>query len=146
MVKIIYPDKKPSIKMESEVETVFCIIRKRWVQLTPEEWVRQNFINYLVQVMKYPVGLIAQEKMIRLGEMNKRFDILVYDHSHQPWLMVECKAPEITLSESTLRQIMRYTISIPVPYVVITNGDSCFGWKRSPEGFLAINSLPVHGG
>lgn len=146
MISIGYPEPVFRRKEEAGKEYIFDALRKKWLLLTPEEWVRQNFINYLVQVMKYPVGLIAQEKMIRLGEMNKRFDILVYDHSHQPWLMVECKAPEITLSESTLRQIMRYTISIPVPYVVITNGDSCFGWKRSPEGFLAINNLPVHGG
>lgn len=146
MISIRYPEPAFRIKREGGKDFIFDSFRKKWLVLTPEEWVRQNFLQYLVQELKYPESLIAVEKEFRFGEMNRRFDILVYEKNHQPWLMVECKAPEITLSESTLRQIMRYTISIPVPYVVITNGDSCFGWKRSPEGFLAINSLPVHGG
>jgi len=146
MIRIRYPEPAFRIKSEAGKEYIFDTFRKKWLVLTPEEWVRQNFLQYLVQEMKYPLSLIAVEKEFRFGEMNRRFDILIYNTDHLPWMMVECKAPEITLSESTLRQIMRYTISIPVPYVVITNGDSCFGWKRSPEGFLAINSLPVHGG
>ena len=79
MIKIEYPPYQPKIKTEEGREMIFDEVRRRWVVLTPEEWVRQNFLQYLVQVMKYPASLIAVEKEIRLGELKKRFDIVVYD-------------------------------------------------------------------
>ncbi|MCR6719837.1 MAG: type I restriction enzyme HsdR N-terminal domain-containing protein [Chitinophagaceae bacterium] len=98
--------------------------------MTPEEWVRQNFLAYLLRVQQYPSTLIALEKQIRVGELIKRFDILVYDSQHQPWMMVECKAPEVPLTESTLQQVLRYHISTPAKYLVITNGKATMGWEK----------------
>ena len=92
MLMINYPEPSFRVKTEKGKECIFDPHRRKWLILTPEEWVRQNFIQYLIQVMNYPASLIALEKEIWLGEMKKRFDILVYNKDHQPWMIVECKA------------------------------------------------------
>lgn len=142
---INYPTPGFKIRKEGEKEFIFDPIRRKWILLTPEEWVRQNFIQYLLQEMKYPASLLAIEKEIQLGELKKRFDILVYDANHQPWMMIECKAMEIKLEEAVLQQILRYNISIPVRYLLITNGQYCMGWVREKAGLRVISALPVHG-
>jgi hypothetical protein len=121
---------------------IFDILRKRWVPLTSEEWVRQNFIQFLLQDKKYPSALIAVEKEIRLGELRKRFDVLVYDNSHQPWMMIECKGREIQLNESVLEQVLRYNISVPVQYLIITNGNDSMGWLKKDKNLVLIDELP----
>ncbi len=143
MISIRYPEPAFRIKSEGGKDFIFDSFRKKWLVLTPEEWVRQNFLQYLVQELKYPESLIAVEKEFRFGEMNRRFDILVYNKSHQPWLMVECKAPEIILDQSVLEQVLRYNISIPVKYLVITNGSNGFAWQKGRE-LLPINVMPVY--
>src|ERR1700742_5056419 len=106
MIKIYYPPHPFKIREpERKKEEIWDDLRKVWVRLTPEEWVRQNFIQYLLQIKQYPVSLIAIEKEIKLGELKKRFDVLVYNAQHQPWLMVECKATDVALTESVLEQI-----------------------------------------
>src|SRR4051794_39421507 len=99
MIKIDYPKHPYKIREEAGKEIIFDELRKLWVRLTPEEWVRQNLLQYLLQVKKYPSALIAIEKEMQLGELKKRFDILVYDASHKPWMMIECKAMEVQLNE-----------------------------------------------
>jgi len=143
MISIRYPEPAFRIKSEGGKDFLFDSFRKKWLVLTPEEWVRQNFLQYLVQELKYPESLIAVEKEFRFGEMKRRFDILVYNKSHQPWLMVECKAPEIILDQSVLEQVLRYNISIPVEYLVITNGSNGFAWQKGRE-LLPINVMPVY--
>ena len=141
---INYPSPSFRIKREQGKDMLFDPLRKKWVVLTPEEWVRQNFVQFLVQEKKYPVSLIAIEKEIRLGELKKRFDILVYDTAHQPWMIVECKAPEINLSEEVLQQALRYNISVPVNYLLITNGPVCMGWSRGDGGLTVLEEMPAH--
>jgi Type I restriction enzyme R protein N terminus (HSDR_N) len=143
---INYPTPEFKIKTEGGKEFIFDSLRKKWILLTPEEWVRQNFLQYLLQEKKYPASLIAVEKEIKLGELNKRFDILVYNASHQPWMMVECKAMDIKLDESVLNQLLRYNLSIPVRYLIITNGTQCMGWLRNNEMTLQpLTEIPVFG-
>ena len=145
MMIINYPAPDFRIKKEGEKEFIFDLLRKKWIALTPEEWVRQNFVQYLLQVKNYPSTLIAIEKEIRLGELRKRFDILIYDTHHQPWMMIECKAGIIKLDEKVLEQILRYNISVPVNYLIVTNGAECFGWFRSSEKLDMIAAIPDHG-
>ncbi len=145
MIGFRYPEPAFRIKSDGGKDYIFDSFRKKWLVLTPEEWVRQNFLQYLVQVMKYPLSLIAVEKEFRFGEMNRRFDILVYNSAHQPWMMVECKAPEIALDQSVLEQVLRYNISIPVPYLVITNGAIGFGWHKQGPQLQPLDCLPVFG-
>jgi hypothetical protein len=143
MIPINYPEPAFRIKQEKGKEFIFDQLRKKWLMLTPEEWVRQNFIQYLVQVKKIPATLIAIEKEIHLGELKKRFDILVYDVNHKPWMMIECKATSIPLDEAVLQQVLRYNSSVPVEYIVITNGHYHHGWQRKEQNFHLIDALPT---
>ena len=142
MIKIEYPAYQYKIRKENEIEFIFDAIRKRWVTLTPEEWVRQNFLQYLLQVKKFPPSLIAVEKEIRLGELTKRCDIVIYDRNAAPLLMTECKSMEIEITATAAEQILRYNISLPVRYLVITNGSYCFGFERTGKGFQALIDIP----
>lgn len=143
MIRIEYPSHPYKIQETEGKEFIFDEMRKVWIRLTPEEWVRQNFLQYLVQVMKYPAKLIAVEKELRLGELKKRFDILVYSGQHEPWLMVECKSMDVTLDEKVLQQVLRYNIAIPVPFLVITNGHYCAGFEKNGSQLQLLDTLPV---
>ena len=142
MIKIEYPPYQPKIKEENGRELIFDEFRKRWIVLTPEEWVRQNFLQYLTQTKKYPASLIAIEKEIKLGELKKRFDIVVYDKNSKPWMIVECKEMNVSLDKSVLDQILRYNISLDVPYLVITNGSYCMALQLNENLMQAIGVLP----
>ena len=98
MIKIEYPSYQPKIKKEAGKEFIFDEVRKHWILLTPEEWVRQNFLQYLILIKKYPSSLIAVEKEIFLGDVKKRFDIVVYDKNTKPWMLIECKEMNVTLN------------------------------------------------
>lgn len=140
---INYPEPEFRLKKENERELIFDSIRKRWVVLTPEEWVRQNFISYLIKSENYPSALIAVEKELMLGERKKRFDILLYDMQHQPWMMIECKSMDVQLNDEVLQQLLRYHISVPARYLLITNGNNCYGWEKSKNQLESISSFPV---
>jgi hypothetical protein len=142
MISIAYPAPAFRIRQEGEKEFIFDSLRKKWLLLTSEEWVRQNFIQYLIQVKSYPSTLIALEKKIQLGELVKRFDILVYDRDMKPWMMIECKGSEIKLDDLVMEQLLRYNISVPVPYLVITNGNGCYGYCRKGGELVVLNELP----
>jgi hypothetical protein len=142
MLAIKYPEQRFQIKKDAGNDFIFDALRKKWLLLTPEEWVRQNFVQYLVQVKKYPATLIAMEKMIRLGELKKRFDILVYDKNHHPWMMIECKAPVIKLDESVLHQLLRYHISVPTGFLIISNGEYTYGWEKKEQALQLIDEWP----
>jgi len=133
MIVVQYPEPQFRMKNENGKQYIFDTIRKVWLLLTEEEWVRQNFVNYLITHLHYPSALIALEKEIWLNDLKKRFDILVYDKEHTPWMLVECKEPKVNLSEDVLQQVLRYNISVPVEYIVITNGSTTVGWRKENE-------------
>lgn len=142
MIPVQYPAPDFKTKTEEGKRFIWDGIRKAWLLLTPEEWVRQNFVAYLSITLGYPSSLIALEKEIVLNGLKKRFDILVYDGRHHPWMMIECKAPEVKLSEDVLQQVLRYNVSVPVKYVVITNGEATVGWEKKGEGLEMIGKMP----
>ena len=141
MISIQYPPFDFRIKKEDDKEWIFDEFRKQWVRLTPEEWVRQNMLQYLVQVKKYPASLIAVEKEISVGEMKKRFDILVYKDS-VPWMIIECKEMNVFIDESVLKQVLNYNTRLQTPYVVITNGTSVYGFVLQNGTMQQIWELP----
>ena len=143
MIKVNFPEPAFRFKEENGKEMIFDFIRKQWILLNEEEWVRQNFIQFLVQELKYPLELIAVEKEIQLGELKKRFDILVYDCDHKPWMLVECKAGEISLDEKALYQVLRYNISVPANFLVITNGQFTYAWEKVNGELNEIQQMPV---
>ena len=144
MIKIDYPVYDFKRRKEKNTEFIFDSMRKRWMVLTGEEWVRQNFLQYIVQVKKYPVSLIAIEKEIYLGELKKRCDIVVYDRDTLPWMIIECKEMNEPLNAKVLDQILRYHITLPAKYLVVTNGNYCFGFEKRDEQFYEIDELPEY--
>jgi hypothetical protein len=141
MISISYPPHQFKIKTTTGKEIIFDECRKTWVTLSPEEWVRQNFLQYLIQVMKYPHSLIAVEREISLGDTKKRFDIVVYKDS-KPWMIIECKEKNVPLSEAVITQILNYNITLQVQYLVITNGDDTHGLHLLNGRFSWIEKLP----
>jgi hypothetical protein len=108
-------------------------LRWKYVKLTPEEWVRQNFIQYLINEGKYPPGLLGIEVLFRLNKMNRRVDILVHNRSGEPVMIVECKSPDITIDDKVFDQIVCYNMEFKVPYVVVTNGIDHYACKINHE-------------
>ncbi len=143
MIKINYPKTSFKIKKENNIELIFDVFRKCWIVLTPEEWVRQNILQYLTETKRYPAKLIAIEKEISLGELKKRCDIVVYDRNALPWMIIECKEMNAPINSKTLEQILRYHITLPAQYLVITNGSYCFGFQKRENQFYEINELPL---
>jgi hypothetical protein len=142
MIHIDYPEPRFRIKTKDNKQYIFDEIRKIWLLLNPEEWVRQNFINYLVVHLKYPSTVIALEKELLLNDLKKRFDVLIYNKQHEPWMLVECKAPAINLDEKVLQQVLRYNITIPVFFIILTNGNSTIGWKKENGELIMLNEMP----
>ena len=109
-----------TIKTEG-IEKVFDPIRKRYFILTPEEWVRQQILHFLIHELKYPPSLISVEKQIKVNHRNRRFDIVVYKND-EPWLIVECKSESEALNPEVLSQILSYNTSLKARYLAISNG------------------------
>ncbi|CAN5828640.1 hypothetical protein BH11BAC3_BH11BAC3_15020 [soil metagenome] len=99
-------------------------------------------MQYLVLVKNYPASLIAVEKEIKLVELVKRFDIVVYDKSMSPWMIIECKEMNEVIDKKVLDQALRYNISLHVPYIILTNGTYCYGFALEGAKFKEINELP----
>lgn len=142
MINIDYSAFKFKLKQENNKEYIFDEIRQQWIVLTPEEWVRQNFIKYLTQILSYPKSLIAIEKQIRFNHLTKRFDIVVYKNM-QPWILIECKQPEVNLNDLVLQQVLAYKSFIDAAYIVITNGNNTFCWKMEQNNFSEESCLPA---
>src|SRR5271163_471668 len=107
MIKIYYPTHPFKLREpEKHKEEIWDDLRRQWVRLTQEEWVRQNFIQYLLQVKKYPASYIAVERKMKLGEVNKRFDLLVFNSAAKPWMLIECKGTNIALDKVVLWQVL----------------------------------------
>lgn len=143
MLPVQFPPPSFKIRQQNDYDEIFDAIRKRWLSLTPEEWVRQNMIAYLIQTINVPPSLISLEKEVAVGELNKRFDIMVYDKRGQPWMLIECKSMDVNLSEKTLSQMLSYFSGIQCRYALITNGTYTYGWKFKGVECAEINEFPT---
>lgn len=125
---------------------IFDISRRRYITLTPEEMVRQHLINLLAQELGYPLSLMAVEKGIELNGTKKRCDIVIYDRDGKPVMIVECKAPEVKLSQSTFDQAARYNLQLQVPYLLLCNGYECYCSLVDHQGksFTFLNTIPAY--
>jgi hypothetical protein len=112
---------------------IFDFIRKKWLILTPEEWVRQHVLNYLVTEKKIPASRISIEKELSLNDLKKRYDIVVYDAQLRPWLIVECKAPYIQLDRLVVEQALRYNLVLKAHLLMISNGVSDLVFNANNE-------------
>ncbi len=118
---------------------IFDPVRKKFVALTPEEWVRQHLIQYLSGEKKVPLHMMASERGLSVNRMTKRFDLVVYNLSGKPALIVECKAPTVALSENVFFQIARYNLALKVNYLLVSNGlQHLFGVIDYSSGNLVL--------
>ena len=125
-----YPRYAIRLKQEKDRTLVFDPLRKKWYQLSPEEWVRQHVINYLIVEKKFPRGRISVEKELLLNDLSKRYDLVVFDGNLKPYIVIECKAPYIELDQSVIDQALRYNLVLQAPYVMISNGVSDFVFSQ----------------
>ena len=129
------------LEERNKKQFIFDIARKKWVFLSPEEWVRQHILHYLVYDKKYPTSLIAVERGIDLNGTQKRFDLVVFSNSGKPKMIIECKAPEETLNEKVFEQIARYNLALKVDYLWVTNGTlNCV--SRLKGGIELLEEVP----
>lgn len=122
MQKLNLPSFNFRIKTEAEKNYIFDPVRKKFVWLTPEEWVRQHFIQFLIQDKKYPQSLMVLEKQILLNGKVFRFDLLVYRRNGHPLLIAEFKAPQVKITQDTFDQVVRYNMALKVELVIVSNG------------------------
>ena len=112
----------PTLKKEEGKVWIFDIIRKKHIVLTPEEWVRQHFVHYMINDLKYPKSLFRIEGSLTYNKLQKRSDILVRDREGKPWMLVECKSPSIKLTQRAFNQIAVYNMTVGAKFIAVTNG------------------------
>ena len=110
------------VKDEAEDLSVFDILRKKYIKLTPEEFVRQNFVHWLIGSFHYPSGLMANEIEIKLNDTKKRCDTVIFDKNCKPLIIVEYKAPDVEITQATFDQIARYNLKLKAKYLIVSNG------------------------
>ncbi|MBS1488373.1 MAG: type I restriction enzyme HsdR N-terminal domain-containing protein [Bacteroidetes bacterium] len=134
MYKLNLPAYEVSLKKENGKVWIFDGIRKKFLVLTPEEWVRQHFIQYLITEMKYPKSLFRIEGSLLYNRLQKRSDILVFNRSGKPWMLVECKSPTIKLNQKAFNQVAVYNMTLGAKYLAVTNGMAHFCFEAAIPG------------
>jgi hypothetical protein len=143
MIYLNYPSYPFKLRKDESREMIFDPFRKKWVGLTPEEWVRQNILQYLEQVMHYPASLIAVEKSIKLGELTKRFDILVYKNN-VPWMIIECKEANEKIADKTITQLYQYQQVLNAEYLIASSGHETVGAQIKSGKLHALQNFPEY--
>ncbi|NLP56983.1 type I restriction enzyme HsdR N-terminal domain-containing protein [Lutibacter sp. B1] len=138
------PTYKFKIKSSENKYFIFDIVRKKYVSLTPEEWVRQHIIHYLIEEKKYPISLIAIEKQLTINKLTKRTDILVFNTDGLPHIIVECKSPSVKITQESFDQIARYNLKLEATYLLVTNGLEHFHCYMDTikEQYIFLESIP----
>lgn len=146
MQQLNFPSYSFRLKSNENKTLIFDIVRKKYVVLTPEEWVRQHVVHFLIEEKKYPVSLIAVEKQLKVNSLNKRTDIIVFNKQGTPEVVIECKAPAIQTSQNTFDQIARYNLSLEANYLMVTNGLEHYFCQMDTinESYLFLKELPSY--
>ena len=141
-----FPPFEHKLKVENSKDYIWEPIRKSWILLTPEEWVRQNLIRYFADVLAYPMGLMQSECQIKVGKIKKRFDLVIMDKNLNPWLICECKGPNINIDASVFQQAAIYNSKLKCPYLAVTNGMKhyCFEINFKEGSFKNVGDFPVY--
>ena len=147
MQKLQFPSYSFRFKNSENKIAIFDEIRKKFILLTPEEWVRQHVVQYLLQDKNYPKSYINIEKLIKVNELNKRYDIVVYQPNGELFLLIECKAPKVKISQQTFDQIARYNLVLNAKYLMVSNGLNHYFCKIDFENekYVFLEELPNFG-
>lgn len=145
MQQLNLPSASFNIQDRSGKPYVFDLFRKRFVLLTPEEWVRQNFLRFLFEHKGYPSGLIAVEASLKYNRMTRRADAIIYGSSGKPLMIIECKAAHVPISQDVFDQVARYNFPFGVALLVVTNGLQHFCMLRNAasEKWVLLNEIPA---
>ena len=133
MKQLQFPSYSFRFKNSENKVAIFDEIRKKFIIITPEEWVRQHVVQFLLQDKKYPKSHINVEKLLKINYLNKRYDVVVYNPDGSIFILVECKAPEIKISQHTFDQIARYNMTLNAEYLMVTNGLNHYFCKMDYE-------------
>jgi hypothetical protein len=145
MIRLNLPTYSFNIKSRSNGQYIFDGIRKKYVLLTPEEWVRQNFVSYLIQEKSYPPALIKIEQTFLFNKLNKRTDVVIHDRKAFPVMLVECKAPDVRISQKVFDQIALYNLEFSLNYLVVTNGLKhfcCYMVSKPKKAWTYLKEIP----
>ena len=144
MQKLNFPHFDFRFKNSENKLAIFDIIRKRFIQLTPEEWVRQHVLGVLLEIKSYPASLISVEKVVKINGMNKRYDALVYHPNGHINILIECKAPDVKITQETFDQIARYNFQLRADYLYVTNGMEHYFCQMDYEQqtYIFLRDLP----
>jgi len=144
MFKLNLPQYTFKLKTDGQKKQIFDPVRRKYIVLTSEEWVRQNFVQYLVQEKGYPQSLLTIERGLDLNGTKKRFDIVANNKQGKPVIIVECKSPKVKLSQETFDQITRYNIVLQVDYLIITNGIEHYSCKidYTNKSYTFLKEIP----
>ena len=146
MQKLIFPEYSFRFKNSENKVLIFDEIRKKFVVLTPEEWVRQHVIKFLLQEKKYPKSYINVEKNIKINGLSKRYDVVVFNPDGSIFLLVECKAPEVSITQNVFDQIARYNLKLNAQHLMVTNGLNNYFCLMDflNEKYIFLKELPNH--
>ena len=146
MQKLNFPKYNFRFKSNENKTLIFDIIRKKFVILTPEEWVRQHTLHYLIYDKKYPVSHINVEKQLLLNDTVKRYDIITFKNDGEVHIIIECKAPNIIINQITFDQIARYNLALNSDILMVTNGLTHYFCKMDFENkkYLFLHDLPLY--
>ncbi len=140
--KLQFPEYEFKIIQKNEDLQIFDEVRKQYVTLTPEEWVRQHMIKFCDKSLGYPVSFMAVEKGLKVNGLQKRIDILVYNSNRKPWMIIECKAPSEKNQTSAIFQAAYYNYELNTEYLTITNGIKHYCYKLQGEKFEPLKGFP----
>ena len=146
MKQLQFPTYSFRFKNSENKVAIFDEIRKKFIIITPEEWVRQHVVQFLLQDKKYPKSYINVEKLLKINDLNKRYDVVVYNPDGSIFILVECKAPEIKISQHTFDQIARYNMTLNAEYLMVTNGLNHYFCKMDYENekYDFLSELPEY--
>ena len=146
MQELQFPTYSFRFKNSENKVSIFDSIRKKFVILQPEEWVRQHCVQFLIKEKKYPASLINVEKELQINDLKKRYDIVVYNTDGSIHLIVECKAPKISINQETFDQIARYNLSLNASYLMVTNGLNHYYCQMDleKERYLFLKDIPSY--
>lgn len=146
MIPLNLPSFEIKLQGTREHPRVFDILRRRYVALTPEEWVRQNFIHYLIEHLGYPATLLANEVGLQVGQKQLRADSVLYDRALHPRMIIEYKAPTIEITSKVFDQISVYNLQLHADYLIVSNGLQHYCCKMDYEGkkYLFIDHIPTY--
>tara|TARA_R110002124_G_scaffold227889_1_gene393219 strand:- start:125507 stop:125953 length:447 start_codon:yes stop_codon:yes gene_type:complete len=144
MQKLNFPDYEFRFKSNENKRLIFDVIRKKFLVLTPEEWVRQHVLQHLISEKNYPTSHINVEKQLKLHNTTKRYDIVVYNNDGSIRLIVECKAPSVRITQDTFDQIARYNLVLNSGYLMVTNGMDHYFCRmdEANEQYIFLKDIP----